>query len=391
MGGKSKAPPPPNYAPLAAASEASAQYALQASREQLAWAKQQYAQDQEITTRVIEDSIRRQDENDTIARRDRARYEQIFQPLEEELVEDARGYTDQRNRARAEAAAGRAAADVSQQFALARTAAQDRLESFGIDPSQTRAGALDVSARIAEATARAGAANVTREGRLAQEEAVGRTLRSEALNIGRGYPGQVAGAYGTALQSGVSGANTALAQTASGAATMGTGQGWAGTGNAALAGWGNALNQGYQNQLAGWKANQEQSSGWGNALGAIAGIGMGIAMPGMQSAFSGFMGQKRYAEGGIVDPEPLHQGVPVEASMSPSGGAAIDDIPARLNAGEFVIPADVLQWKGEEFFQKTIAQSREKKKEAPAKPEIRMEGVPVTPPGNPAREALPLR
>jgi hypothetical protein len=396
MGNKTRTPPPPNFQPLADASLEASRIAAAASKEQLDWAKEQYRQDREISDKVIADAMRRQDENDVIARKDRQRYEQIFQPLEEDLVQDAEGYTDERNRARAEAAAGRAAADVSQQFALARTAAQDRLESFGIDPSQTRAGALDVSARIAEAAARAGAANTTREGKLAQEEAIGRTLRSEAISIGRGYPGQVATAYGTALQSGTAGVNTGLATTASGANTMGTGAQWAGISSSALGTAGNIMNQGYQNQLAYNKAKQEQSSGWGQALGAIAGIGMGIAMPGIQSAFSGWMNKPRasYAEGGVVidtGDAPAHQGVPVTAQMSPTQGAAVDDVSARLNVDEFVIPADVLKWKGEEFFQRTIETSRKKKQEAPAKPTVMMEGVPITPQGNPAREALPLR
>lgn len=72
-----------------------------------------------------------------------------------------------------------------------------------------------------------------------------------------------------------------------------------------------------------------------------------------------------YAEGGLV-PD----------SMSPSGGQAIDDVqaqspqgPARINAGEFIVPEDVARWKGEEFFQNLILQSRNKRLGAPAKPQ----------------------
>ena len=42
----------------------------------------------------------------------------------------------------------------------------------------------------------------------------------------------------------------------------------------------------------------------------------------------------------------------------PSNGAQTDDVPARLNAGEFVIPKDVAEWKGQEFFYKLMAQAR---------------------------------
>jgi hypothetical protein len=397
MGGKNDAPPPPNYGPIAAASERSAEMSAQIAREQMAWARETYAKDSAITNRVVDSMLQYQDEQGENAKKDRARYEAVFQPLEDQLVSDAEGYTEERNRARGEQAAGRAAADVSQQYALARTSAQDRLESFGIDPSQVRAGALDVASRITEAGARAGSANIAREGTIRAEEATGRALRSEALNIGKGYPGQVAGAYGTALAAGQGAAGNALAQTASGASTMGTGLGWTGAQNQALGTWGNTLNMGYQNQMAGFKANQEQSSGWGQALGMVGGMAMNAAMPGAGgvggTAMGGVMKKLFFDEGGVVpvDTDQAPSGVQLDPGMSPSQGVETDDIPAMLNADEFVIPADVLKWKGEEFFQKTIQKSREMKEQAPAKPTVMMQGVPVTPPGNPAREALPMR
>jgi len=77
-----------------------------------------------------------------------------------------------------------------------------------------------------------------------------------------------------------------------------------------------------------------------------------------------------YAKGGAVP-----GGGHVPQQMSPSGGQQVDDIPAqspsgpaRLNANEFVIPQDVALWKGQEFFQKLIEQSRMKNATAPAKP-----------------------
>ncbi len=79
-----------------------------------------------------------------------------------------------------------------------------------------------------------------------------------------------------------------------------------------------------------------------------------------------------FAEGGAI-PE---DGGPVPTSASPSHGAVTDDVRAQLpsgkqinvNAREFVIPEDVARWKGEEFFQKLIAQSRQARVTAPARP-----------------------
>jgi len=48
----------------------------------------------------------------------------------------------------------------------------------------------------------------------------------------------------------------------------------------------------------------------------------------------------------------------VPQQASPSGGVNVDDVPANLNAEEFVIPRDVARWKGEEFWHKEIAKSR---------------------------------
>jgi len=48
----------------------------------------------------------------------------------------------------------------------------------------------------------------------------------------------------------------------------------------------------------------------------------------------------------------------VSQALSPSNGHQVDDVPARLNEGEYVIPRDVVQFKGKEFFHKLIAQSR---------------------------------
>ena len=96
-------------------------------------------------------------------------------------------------------------------------------------------------------------------------------------------------------------------------------------------------------------------------------------------------GDAGYAAGGGVLPQPLPQGngpttgghVPAQAS--PSMGQNTDDIPARLNADEFVIPRDVAHWKGQEFFQKLIDESRRKRLGAPAK------GKPKPPLGGPPR------
>jgi hypothetical protein len=54
----------------------------------------------------------------------------------------------------------------------------------------------------------------------------------------------------------------------------------------------------------------------------------------------------------------MQTGGDVDYDESPSGGTRVDDVPANLTAGEFVIPKDVTEWKGQEFFYKLMAQAR---------------------------------
>lgn len=351
MGGKNSAPAAPNYKELAAASLKSAEYSFQLGKDQLAWAKQQYASDKNMIDKVVNAAVNRSAINDAAAAKDRARYEQIYQPLEDQAAREAGDYATPE---RTNLEMGKAQATVGQNFDAARNAATANLESYGVDPTSTRFAALDANSRIQEAAAKAGAANNSRT----QTEAIGRALRSEAINVGRGYPGQVAGTYGTAIQSANSGVNSALAGTASGANTMGTGTQWTGMGQNGLMNTSNIQNAGYNSQLAQYNANQAASSGLGTLAGGV--LGAAGAAGGFAPLFAGF------AEGGAVGENVTPGGnIPVEASAS--RGKAIDDVPAMLTAGEFVVPKDVMAWKGEEFFQNMIKKSREAKPQAPAK------------------------
>lgn len=342
MGGKNKAPPPPDYSGIEAANKEAAQLQYQLGRAQLDWAKDQYAQDQIITNKVINSALDTMSVNKRNAAEDRARYENLYQPLENQAIKEAKDFASP-ERQRYEM--GRAEAGVGQEFKAARDAATASLESYGVDPSSTRFAAMDSTSRLMEGAAKAAAGNNAR----VQTEAMGRAMRSEAINVGRGYPGQIAQTYGTALQGGAQGANTQLAQTASGGNTMGTAQGYFGGAQNALNSWGNTLNQGYQNQLGAYNANQSSSSGLGTLLGA----GLGYLM---------------MADGGAVPSGDVTTGGKIPPEASPSNGKAIDDVPAMLTEGEFVLPKDVVQWKGEEWAQKEIMKAREAKSKAQAQP-----------------------
>lgn len=411
---KNKPAPPPNYGPLIQAAQASAAMSYAQAQRQMDFAERQFTQNtaaaakqQQTLDDLVAEAKTHQAEIDKQVAADRTRYETVFQPLEDSLVRESQSLTPDVIASRGEAAAGRAGADVAAQYAAARDAAQDRLESFGIDPSQTRAAALDLSARTQEAQARAGAANVARDQTTQAEQARADALRGQALQLGQAYTANNARdrALGlnytqTAAGLGNQGFANALSLTSSGAQTMGTPLQWQTSG---LAGTGQAAeitNAGYKNYLDYNKQKSEASSGWGQLLGLAGGIGLSAVMPSAQLAIAPKVAKLFAAEGGTVGDVP-HQGVPITPDMSPSGGKAIDDVPARLNAGEFVVPADVVRWKGEEFFQRTIEGSRKKKQEAPAKPKVAavpveapvVSTVPTPPPVSPTMVpagALPL-
>ena len=186
--------------------------------------------------------------------------------------------------------------------------------------------------------------------------------------MGRGYPGQVAQTYGTALQAGNQAVNSGVVTTASGANTMGTPTQWQGMGNQALGTWGSTLNAGYQNSIAGFNAEQNASSGWGSALGLVGGL-VGSARNSSGATGLGMLGLEN---GGAIPDDAPTMGGPIPASASPTGGKAVDDVPARLNVGEFVFPRDVMQWKGEEWAQKEVMKARQARKQgSPARPEIK--------------------
>jgi len=360
MGGKNSAPAPPDYSELAAVSKEQAELSYKLGQDQLAWAKEQYGKDSAITSKVVDQFLSDMQDTSANAQKDRARYEQIFQPLEQDLAKEATDYATPERR---DLEVGRAQSNVGQQFTQAREQAKSELEGYGINPSSTRFAALDVGMRANEAAAKAAAGNQASE----NVDATQRALRSEAINVGKGYPGTIAQSYATSLGQGNSAGNQTNAGTMTGAQTMGTAPQYMAAGNQAVNTWGNVLNTGYQNQLSAWQANQQASSGWGSALGLIGGIATSFL-----------------ADGGVAPtPEEAQGAVPVAAS--PTGGRAIDDVPARLTPGEFVAPKDVVAWKGEEFFQKLIKKSREDMAHpSNARPDVR--ALPV---GQGQSQALP--
>lgn len=423
MGDKS-APPPPDYTPIAMAAQsqqASSADQLQFAREALStqqaesdkvfnatssqadknfqlqqdalnWAKGAYADQSDTNKAVIGYDMQQQNRQGAIqdasaanAAQAQKRYETVYQPLEDQAVHDASTYASPDHK---DQLMGAAAASSAQATESSRLSAMQNLESFGIDPSSTRYAAMDAGIRVQGAAAQAAAS--TSAG--LQADATQRALMANAINVGRGLPSDVNAGNNTAINAGNAGVGAGSAAGGLGLNALSTGsnimgsplgygslgnQGYgvgagaigiptgalnAGTGaiNAgtqAVGTWGSTVNQGYQNQLGAFNANQSASSGFGSMLGAAAGFAPMLGL----------------SEGGAI-PDNGGSAVPVHAS--PTGGQAIDDVPARLSPGEFVVPKDVVQWKGEEFFQKLALQSRKARQtNSPSQPSAIMAPV----------------
>jgi hypothetical protein len=397
MGGGDDAPDAPDYGPITEIFKGLSEYAKANSTEMMAWAKNAYKENKKVSDKVINNAINWMQTQSGWAKQDRAYWESTYKPLEQALVKEAQEYASPERLAYE---SGKAQADVASQFEAARQTAAKRLEDFNVDPSQVRQGALDLGTRVAEGAAKASAGNQAQW----HAEEVARQLREQAINIGRANKTDASQAAAASTAQGVAGANTGLAQTASGAQTMGTPLQWSGLQTDAAKGWGQMLSQGYQDQMAKWKAEQESSSGWGGLIGTVAGSFLGPMGSAVGGAAGNYLGKYLGVErGGMIPYLQEGGGVPgvIPDEMSPSGGAIPDDVsavtdggaPAQINAGEFILPKDVTSWMGEKSLQQMVMKARKEMSgqngERPAQPETVPGGVP---PGTPPEGvgAIPL-
>lgn len=382
---KSDPPPPPNYSPLIASATANQAQYNKLMQQQLDWAKQTYADNKAVTDQVVSRYLQQQDENMANARKDRARYEGLYQPLEDQAIYDAQHYADADNMERMR---GRATGYVARNFEAQRQNTMRDLESYGINPGALRYAALDTTVRTQQAAAEAAAANQSD----LQTEATARALRGQMIDVGRGYPGQTVGEYGAGAQGGAGAGNTTLSQTQTGSATMMAPTAYGQLGNQAITSAGNLMHQGYGDQMAAWNAENADTSGLAMAAGLAAGTAMRGGFPGLPSGMPQMPGTGPYpfaASGGAIPDAPPAPGA-VPRSALPAGAPAVDGVPARLTPGEFVVPRDVASWMGEERLQKMIMKAREDKKGgAVAKPKMK-QALPMAPTFHgPSRQALP--
>ena len=184
------------------ASMQNSQAGQQFSADQLAWAKQQYYENKATTDKVVEHVARqRPDPAGTKRRPLTSATRRRYQPIEDKLIGQVNDWASpDAHRCSKRALPKR---PPSSRARRPEPRPQQQLESFGINPSSTRYAAMDVGNRTA--TGASAAAAGTNAANLAQQQQLG--LESQAINIGRGYPGQTSAEFGGSTSAGASANN----------------------------------------------------------------------------------------------------------------------------------------------------------------------------------------
>lgn len=353
-GGKGSAPKPPDYRPLAEASEKVGMRFADLAEEQFNFGKALYEENKPLFQQAAANNLEGQQIALDIARMtaaDRARY----QGLEQSLIDDANRYSADQL---ADRFATRAQGDTQQALANARDQQLRNLARIGVNPNSGRFAALNNQLSLQGAAMEAGNMNMAR---MAGEDAAFNRRQAVAA-IGRNLPSTTFAGISTGANASQVATNQ-LNQSAQpffqgGSAAM---QGYSGA-NSAYGTSANMLNMGYQNQMAQYNANQQADSGFGQLLGTAAGYYFGGPSGAQAGASIGGMfadgGQVRDVRGATDRNEDGNGG-----KLSGPGTGTSDSIraintstgdPIRLSNGEYIIPADVVRKKGKAFFDQMV-------------------------------------
>jgi hypothetical protein len=260
-----------------------------------------------------------------LAGQDQARYQDFYAPIENQLGDKSKWLM---SAAGQNARAQGSNVDVTAAYDAARNNAQQALESYGIDPSQTRYAALDLGTRVDQARAMAGGAQAARG--QARNEGIGIATNLAGMGqqtLNRSQQGRTAAA-------GISGdiASRRAGTDYYGAQTMGQPKGFldtaVGAQDAAMRGKNTATDISFTNTRDQVKNQQDESRGFGQAVGSIA----QTVLPLMFAA-----------DGGKIP-----------NSASQDGSGMDDSVDAKLSGGEYVVPAHVVKVLGTQYFDKLV-------------------------------------
>lgn len=265
--GKSSAPAAPDYSGIASADEQISTQQTQLADSQLQFAQQQYNAVEPSTLAYLNQETTASADQNAQALQSEQTYNTTFAPIANNFANEANTYNSP---AQANQNAGEAETDVNNSFNAQKASSLNALESYGIDPSQTRYQALDLGTSISQAAA--GAAAGTQS--YLNTQATGLALQGEAVNMGQGIQTNVGQEYASAMGAGSSGINEFNSTTGQTNQSTATGSNVLGQGITANNAGASALNMGYQNNLAGAQFESQQSQAFSSGLGSLAGAAL---------------------------------------------------------------------------------------------------------------------
>lgn len=254
---------------------------LEESKRQFEIAQNRQTNVDAVTNEVVQGQLADSRTARTWAAEDRARYQTVFQPAQDQFIAKAQGWDSSANQ---QAAASEAQADVLTAADTQRGTAQRQAASLGISPTSGRYAGVERAGEAATAVASAGAQNTAR-GRLRREAVA---LQADAVNMGNGLavnPGQ---SLGLGVQAGGAAIAGAGAGAAASRANLGILQGGYQTAMGGYQAQAGILERQHGQKLSAWSTNrqaqsQETAALYG-AVGSIAGMGASMYMMSSEDA-----------------------------------------------------------------------------------------------------------
>jgi len=237
----------------------------QVGREQLAEASRQYDELAPYYKDILNQQVRIGESSEQRSDAQWQDYLDIFRPAERQMARDA---MEAGTPAEQEAAAGRAAGSVSQQFDVAKENANRQAMAYGINPASARFEEVGRSTDIAQAAAVAGASNQAREA----EKNRGIALRSGVAQFGRNMPQTGIASDSLALSGGNAASATAGGQMAARQAGVASAQPWFGGAASSNQAAGNLHLGQFNAQMAGHQANRASKDAMWGGVGQAAGM-----------------------------------------------------------------------------------------------------------------------
>lgn len=429
-GGGGSAPSPPDYSQYISAMTGIGNQNQAQSTNLYNWATQSGANLSDVANTVGTRAGGQADWGTSTGQDLLANWEKTYGPVYQQQAQQATDFNANLP-ATKEQWAGKYAADVGQSFDQAKASSTRQLNSMGIQTPSIATGAIDLTAANQRAAATAAASET---GRLAAMQ-YGQSLTANAEQAGAIMP-QVSGQQSNiGLAAGNQQVNAPESAVSTTAGAYSPSLGYTSAAYPYLSQWGSTMGNAYNQQLAQFNSNQQASSGWGAIAGAGIGLlgtlggaylggplGAGVAGSAASKIFgsTGFTGSPsqgagsgpgtvmQVAEGGMISTAPggaivMHSapgaggpnfamggdvspamgsairfagaGQVVPPDVSPSRGAATDDVvvpihggqgpegTAAINVGEFIWPKDVVAWRGEQWMQKEVAKARKERQE----------------------------